>query len=212
MENFLQEIYRRLRSNQVGIFIDGEDLPKSILSALPTLRERLKEIGEIRFAQVMYQSNIDENEFKVLRQTGFSDKIFPGNLELSLILEAYDVVLDKKIDFIIIGSTSDEMISLFTELRKTVTVFAFVDDIKRVSKAFQESVDGIITQDTVADFVFNSKSLYEFDQFISSTNGDTGTDSPDHDQYVGDEANIGTFSEEIVEDDLIEEMKKEKEN
>jgi len=225
VENFLVEIYRKLRSKQVAIIIDGENLDSTILTKLSTLREKINELGEIRVAEVIFENKIAKRDFEYLRESGFTDMVVPGNIELSYLLETYDLVLEEKVDFLVLGTHREELIPLFTECRKTVTVFGLIDNFDSVSKAFIESFDGIIEVDKIDEFVFNATQFSEFDQLIQQASSDTnGSSLMDHSSnisdYTGsvesvvDETNIGTFSEDIIEDEhLIEEMKKEeKEN
>ena len=122
----------------------------------------------------------------------------------------------RKVDFIVLGTHREELIPLFTEIRKSATVFALIDDVSSVSKAFEESFDGIIEVSKIEEFSFNSTQFSELDQIIQQANGQTHSNpDPLVSDYTGtpdevvDDSNIGTFSEDYIEDDsMIEDMKK----
>ncbi|MHA2502969.1 MAG: hypothetical protein ACXAE3_08870 [Candidatus Kariarchaeaceae archaeon] len=217
VENFLTEIYGRLRQKQVAIMIDGQSLSQGYLGYLPVLRDKVKELGEIKVAEVFYENTVPKKDFDSLRQAGFSDVVIPGNIELVFLLDAYELILDEKVDFIILGTHREELIPLFTEIRKSATVFGLVDKLSDVSKAFEESFDGIIEVENIESFSFSSTSFSEFDQIMQQANGHAEqvsdklmSDYTGTPEEVVDDANIGTFSEDYLEDDdMIKGIKKD---
>ena len=225
VEKFLAEVYQKVRNNRVAIFIDGESLSNEFVEILPILRDKVKELGEIRLAEVYYVNSVPKRDFELLRQAGFTDTIVPANIELSFLLEVYDNVLEEKADFLILGTQRDELIPLFAEIRKSVTVFALVDNKSKVSQAFLEAFDGIIEVNKIDEFVFNELQFSEIDQLIqqsviSESNGQAESENNGTSELISDytgpytnvvdESNIGTFSEDALEDEeMLEEMKKE---
>lgn len=210
IENFLLELFRRVRNNQVAIIIDGENFSKDFISQLSNLRDKVKEIGQIRVAQVIYQNKLPDGHYDELLHAGFSEIIVPGNVELAFLLEVYDLVLENKIDFFVLGTHRDELIPLFSEIRKKHPVFSLIESYDIVSKAYIENLDGIIELDNIQEFNFKEHSfaeLEQIDQYIQpmSRNGIyTNSASSNGTEEKTDIINIGPVSEELLEDDFDE--------
>ncbi|MCH8906284.1 MAG: hypothetical protein IH840_04265 [Candidatus Heimdallarchaeota archaeon] len=214
VEKFLVDLFRRVQKRKIGIIIDGNVVDQKLIAELPKLTERLRELGDIKIAEVIYETKLSNTEYENVIESGFTNKIVAGNLELNLLLDTYDMVLsDNSVDIIVICTQRDSLIPLFTELRKSVTTFALVKDRNRVSKAFLESFDGLIDLDKIDEFTLNEPDLSEIESIISQSNG-----QDDAEDYLltdaGIDANIGIVSEDleeqsyVFEDIGIDELKK----
>lgn len=214
VEKFLVDLFRRVQKRKIGIIIDGNVVDQKLIAELPKLTERLRELGDIKIAEVIYETKLSNTEYQNLIEFGFTNKIVAGNLELNLLLDTYDMVLsDNSVDIIVICTQRDSLIPLFTELRKSVTTFALVKDRNRVSKAFLESFDGLIDLDKIEEFTLNEPNLSEIESIISQSNGqDDAEDYLLTDAEI--DANIGIVSEDleeqsyVFEDVGIDELKK----
>jgi hypothetical protein len=186
--------------------IDGEMVSEKLLNSLSTLVERLREVGEIKIAQVISEVKISEEDYSHLLSSGFTEKVFPGNLKLNLLLETYDLVLtDKSIDIVVLGTHRTSLIPLFTEIRKQATIYAIVAD-DSLSKSFEECFDGIINLDKIDEFNFQASDFSEFEA-LTGTNGSLLDYSTITENEV-DDANIGITSEDLNEQvDLEKELK-----
>lgn len=187
--------------------MDGRIVSESFIESLPTLVEKLREIGDIKVAEVIYETKIPEKDYEFLTQVGFTNKVVPSNLDLNLLSQTYDLILsDKSIDTLVLGIDNESLLPLVTELRKNVTIFALTS--KPVSKAFEESFDGIIETSKIDDFHFTTSDLSEVDSIIG-TNGDFLSPAFST-RWVAVEAdaNIGPISDDLEEQlDLEEELK-----
>lgn len=175
--------------------------------SLPNLIEKLREIGDIKVADVIYEVKIPEKDYEYLTQSGFNYKVVPGNLVLNLLSDTYDLILsDDSIDTLVFGTTNDNLIPLVTELRKKVTIFALIN--KQISKAFEEAFDGIIDIAKVDEFIFTTTDLSEIDSIIG-TQGDLISHDPSQEWgSINNDANIGPVSEDLEEQvELVEELK-----
>ncbi len=208
VEKFLSDLFRVRRKQKVAVIIDGGIVSQKLLITLSSLIDKIREIGEIKIAEVISEVKISEQDYKYLSQAGFTDRVVPGNLELNLLLETYDMVLtDKSIDIVVLGTHRSSLIPLYTELRKQVTIFAFVTD-NHLPKEFIECFDGIIKLDGIDEFYFNASDFSEFESISSVSNGVVS-------DYVGEvedtenDANIGIISDDLIEQSDLDESKKE---
>ena len=208
VEKFLSDLFRVRRKQKVAVIIDGGIVSQKLLITLSSLIDKIREIGEIKIAEVISEVKISEQDYKYLSQAGFTDRVVPGNLELNLLLETYDMVLtDKSIDIVVLGTHRSSLIPLYTELRKQVTIFAFVTD-SHLPKEFIECFDGIIKLDGIDEFYFNASDFSEFESISSVSNGVVS-------DYVGEvedtenDANIGIISDDLIEQSDLDESKKE---
>ncbi len=149
VENLVSEIMRRIRRKSVAIIISSEIMDKKLLNMLSILRMKInKLIGEVRFAEVIYEKSIPESHYKILLESGFTHKIASTNLELSFLLEVYDIVLSEKVDFIFLGTTSTNLIPLYMEIKKMANTYAIIP-MMDIPMAFKNSFDEIIYIDRI---------------------------------------------------------------
>ncbi|MHA2277664.1 MAG: hypothetical protein ACXAC2_17930 [Candidatus Kariarchaeaceae archaeon] len=190
VEKFLVDLFRRTQKQKIAIVVDGSIVSQTVIEVLPSLVEKLREIGDIKVAEVISDSKIPDKDYEYLTQAGFTNKVVASNLELNLLSQTYDMILsDKSIDTLVLGTENDNLIPLVTELRKNVTIFALTG--KPISKAFEESFDGIIDATNIDDFQFTTSDLSEIESIIGT----------------GD-ANISPMSDDLEEQsDLDEELK-----
>jgi uncharacterized protein (TIGR00288 family) len=187
--------------------VDGSIVSQSFIKVLPSLVEKLREIGDIKVAEVISDSKMADKDYQYLTQAGFTNKVVASNLELNLLSETYDMILsDKSIDTLVLGTENDNLIPLVTELRKNVTIFALTG--KPISKAFEESFDGIIEANNIDDFQFTTSDLSEIESIIG-TNGDLMSSDPTTSWVASEgDANISPMSDDLEEQsDLDEELK-----
>ncbi|MHA2099484.1 MAG: hypothetical protein ACW99A_12465 [Candidatus Kariarchaeaceae archaeon] len=207
VEKFLVDLFRRTQKQKIAIVVDGSIVSQTVIEVLPSLVEKLREIGDIKVAEVISDSKIPDKDYEYLTQAGFTNKVVASNLELNLLSQTYDMILsDKSIDTLVLGTENDNLIPLVTELRKNVTIFALTG--KPISKAFEESFDGIIDATNIDDFQFTTSDLSEIESIIG-TNGDLLSSDPttSWDSSEGD-ANISPMSDDLEEQsDLDEELK-----
>jgi uncharacterized protein (TIGR00288 family) len=184
------DLFRRTQKQKIAIVVDGSIVSQTVIEVLPSLVEKLREIGDIKVAEVISDSKIPDKDYEYLTQAGFTNKVVASNLELNLLSQTYDMILsDKSIDTLVLGTENDNLIPLVTELRKNVTIFALTG--KPISKAFEESFDGIIDATNIDDFQFTTSDLSEIESIIGT----------------GD-ANISPMSDDLEEQsDLDEELK-----
>lgn len=207
VEKFLLDLFRRSQKQKVAVLIDGEFTSPKILSALPTLMEKLREFGDIKIAEVLYDTKISDDQYKALMQVGFTQNIVAGNLDLHFLFQCYDIALsDNTIEMIVVGTNRENLIPLFTELRKEVTTYALLENHQ--SKSFEESFDGVIMVDTLEDFTFSTTDISEVTSLINTNgNGETTHDEIANEEVFSD-ANIGPMSDSMEEQTtLIEELK-----
>lgn len=207
VEKFLVDLFRRTQKQKVAIIVDGGIVSEKFIESLPGLVEKLREIGDIKVAEVIYEAKIPDKDYEYLTQAGFTHRVFASNLNLNLLSQTYDLILsDKSIDTLVLGTENENLIPLVTELRKSVTIFALIS--KPISKAFEESFDGIIEIFKVDEFQFTTSDLSEVESIIG-TNGDfLPTESSIGWTSVDNDANIGPVSDNLEEQsDLEEELK-----
>ncbi|MCE7735825.1 MAG: hypothetical protein GPJ54_13170 [Candidatus Heimdallarchaeota archaeon] len=207
VEKFLVELFRRTQKQKIAIIVDGRIVSDSLIVSLPNLVEKLREIGDIKIAEVIYETKIPEKDYEFLTQIGFTNKVVPSNLDLNLLSQTYDLILsDDSIDTLVLGTDNDNLLPLVTELRKNVTIFALTSKV--VSKAFEESFDGIIEISKIDDFHFTTSDISEVESIIG-TNGDYLTSESSSRWVAGeDDANISPISDDLEEQsDLEEELK-----
>jgi uncharacterized protein (TIGR00288 family) len=207
VEKFLADLFRVRRKQKIAIIIDGAVVSSKVLESLSVLVEKLREIGEIKIAQVISDVKSSEKDHTHLQESGFTEIVVPGNLELNLLLDIYDLVLsDKSIDIVVLGTHRRSLLPLYTELRKQVTILAFVCE-EKMSKSFEESFDAIIHLDTIEEFTFQSSDFSEFENIVTGTNGGSGELLIGND--IVDDANIGIMSEDLIEKTDFEEARLE---
>lgn len=208
VEKRLLDLFRRSQKQKIAIMIDGGIISSdNMYASLPNLIEKLREIGDIKVAEVIYEVKIPEKDYEYLTQSGFNYKVVPGNLDLNLLSDTYDLILsDNSIDTLVFGTTNDSLIPLVTELRKKVTIFALTN--KEVSKGFEEAFDGIIDISKVDEFTFTTTDLSELDSIIGVQGEMMSTDVSIDWGSVNKDANIGPVSEDLDEQaELVEELK-----
>ena len=207
VEKFLLDLFRRSQKQKIAVLIDGDYTSPKILSALPTLMEKLREFGDIKIAEVVYDSKISDDQYKALMQVGFTQNIVAGNLDLHFLFQCYDIALsDNTIEMIVVGTNRTNLIPLFTELRKEVTTYALLESHQ--SKSFEECFDGVIMVDSLDDFTFSTTEISEVSSLMNTNgNGESAHEEIANEEVILD-ANIGPMSDTMEEQTtLIEELK-----
>lgn len=192
VENFLQDLFSRFQKSRIAIIIRGDIIDQNMIGSLNVLRKKLKELGDIKISECMYENSLPEGHIDKLRASGFGNKIVPGNLDLNYMLYVYDLVLSNKADIFVLGTQDESLIPLYTEIRSTSTVFAFVKN-SNLSSAFKESFDQIIFLDKIDEFNFNITDYNEMANILNSTV--TKLENVETTKESMDELNIGTISE-----------------
>ncbi|MFV2015660.1 MAG: hypothetical protein ACC656_09550 [Candidatus Heimdallarchaeota archaeon] len=207
VEKFLVDLFRRTQTQKIAIIVDGRIVSESFIEALPSLMEKLREIGDIKIAEVIYEAKIPDKDYEILNQAGFTHKVVASNLDLNLLSQTYDMILsDKSIDTLVLGTENKNLIPLVTELRKNVTIFALIS--KSVSKAFEESFDGIIETSKIDEFHFTTSDLSEVESIIGINGDFISTETSSRWASKDNDANIGPISDDLEEQlDLEEELK-----
>lgn len=193
VEKFLVDLFQRVKKNKIAIIISGNEVNDNLLNLLPKLRAKLKNVGELKFASVIYEGNLPESHFNYLQEAGFSHRIVPSNLTLNYLIDVYDLFLKEDFDMIILGTNDVDLIPLITEIRKKCTIYGLVRE-NSVSKAIAESFDGLIKIESLDDFTFEEESIPEYTidgSYIPSTKSD----------QIVDLANIGITSDKISGDE-----------
>ena len=202
VEQFLSEMYRRLRPTKVGIVLSGTVLSKEVLNSLPKLRKRIKDqVGEIRIAEIIHEKSLPPQEYEILLENGFSSKIIPVHLELGYLLEVYDLVLQNQVDLLILGSTSSNLLPLFNEIRKKVSLF-LLSERKELPKGLVEAFDQVIYIDEIEDYEFEGieKSIENLETIIEDNGKETERKTRQYHYNDVDSSSIGIISEKSIEE------------
>jgi len=176
--------------------LSSEILDNITIQHLPELREKLKEAGEIKFAYVFHDTALSDKQFQQLTEIGFQSKQIPNNLDLHYLLDVYDLALSKQADLFILGTTREDLIPLFIEMRKNYRVYALIN--QEVSKAFVESVDTIINHDKIEEFSLLSTHITEVENYLNYQNGNGEIHELGDIQHM-DDTNIGITSDDLDE-------------
>ncbi len=192
VEKFLVDLIQRVKKNEIAIILSGDFVDSELLEFLPKLKNKLKTVGDIKVATVIYANKLPESHFDPLRKAGFSHKIAHSFLELNYLIEVYDLYLREEIDIIILGTKSEMLIPLFTEIRQKNTIYGLTKGNLPVS--IVESFDGMININAIEDFEFVEKKIPDF-----AMEGSDYSDE-DNDDFI-DITNIGTTSSKIVLED-----------
>ena len=181
------------RANNIAIFIMGASVNDNLLDAIPILKQKIKDVGELKISTVLFEGDLPQKYLQKLQNIGFSHKIIPTYEELHFLIDVYDHCLNENPEIIILGTTSKTLLPLYTEIRRKSTVYALVPD-GDLEKAFESSFDGIIRINDINSFSFGEDSYSEFSVEKLNYIGNEVSESADL-------ANIGITSEKIVEEE-----------
>ncbi len=117
MSYYINSLIRR--KPRFGIIIDFDLFEKSSLEPLKMLIQTIQQYGMIKYSQIISRKKLSESDTYKLNQMGFGVIIAPKNtFAITFLLEAYDLVLENKVNYMIFGSNKDELRVLFLESKK----------------------------------------------------------------------------------------------
>lgn len=200
VEKFLVDLFQRVKKNEIAIILSGDFVDRQVLEFLPKLRSKLKDVGDVKVATVIYADSLPKDHFEPLQNSGFSHKIVHSYEDLYYLIEVYHLYLKGEFDMIILGTNSEQLLPLFTEIRQKATVYGLTNN--NVPVSIEESLDGMIHIENIDDFEFETQVLPEF----ALENGSNLGSSQEINTI--DTTNIGTtssrmesYDEEVIVED-----------
>ncbi|MCY3410876.1 MAG: hypothetical protein INQ03_04480 [Candidatus Heimdallarchaeota archaeon] len=189
VEKFLVDLFQRIKKHKIAVLLSGDVVDDQVIEFLSTLRLKLKDIGDLKYARILYEDTIPEMHLDALRAAGFSHKIVPSFLELNFLIDVYDIYLVDDIDLFILGTNSESLIPMFTEIRQKGSVYWL--QTGRECESIVGSCDGVISLSNIDEFIENQRDFNKY-----SIDGSSGEIEASFKQEI-DLANIGPTSEKI---------------
>lgn len=164
-EYILNELFRRKKSPDIGIFIDYRMKNSLNIDSLETLLGKFRDVGSIKSSIIICDTLPEEGIYKQYENLGFSVKIVPsGTSDISFVLESYDHILFDDLDIVVFG-TDDELIQpLLVESKNKVNeTFLYTSNVDSI--LFQNAVDAVLTIDNIDSFSFEGEGInFELEQ------------------------------------------------
>lgn len=167
MTEYLTDLLGALtRKPRIGIVLDLGVLEckgQVHLEVLNDLRRKFSEMGQVKQALIISPRQMKAKELDVIQRAGFSVKVFPKTFfELSFLLESYDLALEGKVNIMVIGSSDESLIPLFTACRNVLSeTIGFALEVP--SEKVVNSFNSFLTPETLEKFALFESSEPEYD-------------------------------------------------